>query len=68
MSLSFSSIIINELNTTSPNPNWVIPTDGFIASAIGVGQLIIGWGLSATCSVYLIALFCLLLRLCDNSH
>lgn len=35
MSLSFSSIIINELNATS-NTNWHIKNDGLEASLIGV--------------------------------
>ena len=39
MSLSFSSIIINELNDTSYyNPNVIIPSDHILASLIGVSE------------------------------
>lgn len=40
MSLSFSSIIINELHTSPDMVVWYITTDGFVASLIGVSDSI----------------------------
>ena len=39
MSLSFSSIIINELNTDTVNVNWKIKSNGAEASLIGVSEV-----------------------------
>lgn len=40
MSLSFSSIIINELSTSPAEKAWFIETDGFVASLIGVSDTV----------------------------